>query len=95
MKKTLAMTLRATRDGVARVYATLDSQTAGEFLETSVFVASRPVVPGITRDARALGVSRQFLSRVLHNPKRYGNYEIYRRYHKLKGLTLPVVAVAG
>ena len=61
----------------------------------SIYMIHKPCIPGITGDARALGVSRQFLSRVLHDPERYGHYEIYRRYHKLKGLTLPAVAVAG
>ncbi len=47
-------------------------------------ILQRPYIPGIGKDAKKLGVSRQFLSRVLHDPERYGHYQIYKDYHNLK-----------
>jgi predicted DNA-binding protein (UPF0251 family) len=50
----------------------------------SIKILHRQYVPGIGRDAKKLGVSRQFLSRVLNNLDKYGHYQIYRDYKDLK-----------
>jgi len=48
------------------------------------FFENRAYIPGIAEDARRLGVSRQYLSRVLHNQKRHGNARVMREYKALK-----------
>lgn len=50
----------------------------------SIYTVNRAVIPGIARDARRLGVSRQYLSRVLHNSSRYEGTRILEEYHALK-----------
>jgi hypothetical protein len=50
----------------------------------NVYIVQRPLVPGITRDARRLGVSRQYLSRVLHNQAAHEGTRILQEYRELK-----------
>lgn len=49
-----------------------------------VYIVQRPVVPGIGRDARRLGVSRQYLSRVLHNQAAHEGNKVLKKYRELK-----------
>lgn len=49
-----------------------------------MYIVQRPVVPNIGRDARKLGVSRQYLSRVLHNQAAHEGSRFLEMYRELK-----------
>jgi len=50
----------------------------------ATLIEHRPYIPEIVKDAKKIGITRQYLSLILHNEEKYEGHWVLEAYKELK-----------